>query len=84
MREACLMLGGGMLLGIPAALLLTRFVGKLLYQVPTFDPLGIAATVALLGLGGLTDQYFLPAGPRASAPSRLFVMIDPAHEVLTR
>jgi predicted permease len=52
-REAFLLVAAGMSLGLPLALLLARFAGKLLYQVPTSDPLGIAATVTLLGLGGL-------------------------------
>lgn len=67
-REAAWLIGGGILLGIPAALLLARFVGKLLYQVPTFDPAGIAATVALLALGGLTASVLPARGATRVSP----------------
>ena len=60
LRESALLVGAGVLLGIPIALVLSRFVGKLLFQVPALDPPAMAATVALLAMGGLTASI-LPA-----------------------
>jgi predicted permease len=68
LREAAWLVGGGILIGIPAALLLARFVGKLLYQVPTVDPVGIAATVALLALGGLAASVLPARGATRVSP----------------
>jgi len=60
LRESSVLLAAGLLLGLPLALVLARFVGKLLYDVPTVDPVGMAATAGLLALGGLTASV-LPA-----------------------
>ena len=60
LRESAVLLGAGVLIGIPVALILARFVGKLLFQVPALDAAAMAATVALLSAGGLTAAI-LPA-----------------------
>ncbi len=60
LRESVLLLGAGVMLGLPLALLLSRFVGKLLFQVPRIDAGAMAATVALLVLGGAAASL-LPA-----------------------
>ena len=56
------------LAGLPLALLLARFVGKLLYQVPTLDPASVAATVALVALGGAAASLL---------PARRAARVDP-------
>jgi predicted permease len=68
LREASLLLAAGMLVGLPLALLLARFVGKLLYQVPTLDPASMAATVALLAIGGVAASLL---------PARRAARVDP-------
>lgn len=68
LREASLLLAAGMLIGLPLALLLARFVGKLLYQVPTLDPVSMAATVALLAIGGVAASLL---------PARRAARVDP-------
>ena len=68
LREASLLLAAGMLIGLPLALLLARFVGKLLYQVPTLDPVSMAATVALLAIGGVAASLL---------PERRAARVDP-------
>jgi ABC-type antimicrobial peptide transport system permease subunit len=68
LREAALLLTAGMLMGLPLALLLARFVGKLLYQVPTLDPASIAATVAFIALGGIAASLI---------PARRAARVDP-------
>jgi predicted permease len=60
LREAAFLVAGGMLIGLPLALLLARFLRKMLFEVSTSDPLGISATLALLALGGLLAS-FIPA-----------------------
>ncbi|HEV2446023.1 MAG TPA: ABC transporter permease [Candidatus Sulfopaludibacter sp.] len=60
LREIAVLLVAGMSIGLPAALLLARYAGKLLYKVPPSDPLAIAATLALLGAGALAASL-LPA-----------------------
>ena len=68
LREASLLLAAGMLVGLPLALLLARFVGKLLYQVPTLDPVSMAATVVLLAIGGVAASLL---------PARRAARVDP-------
>jgi len=60
LREAAFLVAGGMLIGLPLALLLARFLRKMLFEVSTSDPLGISVTLALLALGGLLAS-FIPA-----------------------
>jgi predicted permease len=57
LRESLTLVAAGVLLGMPLALLLARFVGKMLYGVTTSDPPAIAATLVLLALGGLLASY---------------------------
>ena len=60
LRESVVLLSAGLLLGLPLALILSKFVGKLLFQVQTVDTAAMAATIALLAIGGLTASV-LPA-----------------------
>jgi predicted permease len=60
LREAAFLVAGGMLIGLPLAMLLARFLRKMLFEVSTSDPLGISVTLALLALGGLLAS-FVPA-----------------------
>ena len=60
LRESALLVGGGILIGLPIALALARLLRKALFEVSPSDPLGIAATLALLLLGGLLAS-FIPA-----------------------
>jgi predicted permease len=48
LRDACVMLGVGALVGLPAALALTRYAESLLFGVKAHDPLTIACAVCLL------------------------------------
>lgn len=60
-REGLVLVIGGTLIGLPLALNLARFLRNLLYEVPTYDPPAIAATLALLAMGGLIASL-IPAG----------------------
>ena len=60
LREAMLLVSGGLLLGLPLALALARLLRKLLFEVSTSDPAGVSATLVLLLLGGLAASL-LPA-----------------------
>jgi predicted permease len=64
LRESLMLVVAGVLIGLPLALDLARYLGKLLYQVSTSDPLGIGITLVLLTLGGAVASY-LP-GRRAA------------------
>jgi predicted permease len=68
LREASLLLTAGVAAGLPLALLLSRFVGKLLYQVPALDALSVAATIALIAVGGVAA---------ALIPARRASRVDP-------
>jgi ABC-type antimicrobial peptide transport system permease subunit len=68
LREASLLLTAGLLVGLPLALLLARFVGKLLYEVPTLDPASMAATAALVAIGGIAASLI---------PARRATRVDP-------
>ncbi len=70
LRESLLLIAGGMLLGLPLALVLARFLKKMLFQVSVADPLGIAATLILLAAGGLIASC---------APARRATKIDPVR-----
>ena len=52
-REILVLLAAGMLVGLPLALALSRWIESMLYQVSPSDPASIAATLALVALGGL-------------------------------
>ncbi len=60
LREATLLVIGGILLGLPLALILAGFLRKMLFEVSTTDPLGISVTLILFLLGGLFAS-FVPA-----------------------
>jgi ABC-type antimicrobial peptide transport system permease subunit len=68
LREASLLLTAGVAAGLPLALLLARFVGKLLYRVPTLDAASVAATIALIVLGGAAASLI---------PARRAARVDP-------
>ena len=51
LRESSMLTATGVLLGIPLALQLARFVRSMLFQVSTADPAGISLTLALILLG---------------------------------
>ena len=60
LRETALMVGASALIGIPAALSLTRLLTTFLYGLTPQDPLSIAAaTVLLLGITALAG--YIPA-----------------------
>jgi ABC-type antimicrobial peptide transport system permease subunit len=42
--------GLGLTIGIPAGLLLARFIGAFLYRVSAYDPITLALTVLVLGI----------------------------------
>ena len=69
-RESLALTAVGMLLGLPLALILARFAKKMLYEVPTSDPPGIAVTLALIALGAVAASYF---------PGRRATHIDPVQ-----
>jgi ABC-type lipoprotein release transport system permease subunit len=56
--------------GLPLALMLARFAKKMLFEVPTSDPLGVGVTLALIALGALLAAYF---------PGRRATRIDPVQ-----
>jgi predicted permease len=70
LREILLLIAAGMLLGLPLALGLARFLVKMLYRVSPSDPLGIAATLLLLTLGGLAAAWL---------PGRRATRVDPVQ-----
>jgi predicted permease len=60
LRESTLLVTGGMLIGLPLALLLAHFLRSMLFEVTTSDSLAISVTLALIVLGGLLAS-FIPA-----------------------
>jgi predicted permease len=69
-RESLALTAAGVALGAPLALALASYAKKMLYEVPTNDPAGMAVTVALLALGAALAAYF---------PSRRAARIDPVR-----
>jgi ABC-type antimicrobial peptide transport system permease subunit len=60
LREAIWLLGGGMAIGVPAAIFVTRMVSSTLYGLSPQDPGSI--TTALVALTGATvAAAYLPA-----------------------
>jgi hypothetical protein len=74
LREAALLVTAGTLVGLPLALLLARFVGKLLYQVPTLDGASVSATIGLIALGGVAASLI---------PARRATSVDPLAALRT-
>ncbi len=70
LREAAALVGLGIAAGIPLGVLLARFVGKLLFQVRTDDPYGIAITLGLMAAAGAAA---------ALVPARRAASIDPVR-----
>jgi predicted permease len=70
LREVTILLGVGLLIGLPLAIGLARFLQGMLFEVSTSDPLGISTTVAMLALGGLLASFF---------PARRATRINPVH-----
>ncbi len=68
--ESMLLVSLGALIGLPLALILASFAKKMLFEISTADPLGVAATVLLLALGGLLAAYL---------PGRRATRIDPVQ-----
>jgi predicted permease len=60
LRESTFLVAGGILIGLPLALALARFLRKALFEVSPSDPVGIVATLALFLFGGLLAS-FVPA-----------------------
>jgi len=60
----------GVAVGVPAALLLTPYLGDLVYQVDLLDPVTFALVAGLLTLIGLLASYL---------PARKAVRVDPAE-----
>src|SRR5262249_44266708 len=60
MSRGLLLTATGMLIGIALALLLTRLLGDLLYQISPRDPLAFAAAFAVMGVASFA-ACFLPA-----------------------
>jgi predicted permease len=69
LREASLLLTGGLLIGLPVGLALTHFVAKLLYHVPALDAVSAAVTAALIVAGGVMASWI---------PARRATRVDPA------
>ncbi len=67
-RESVALTAAGALIGIPAALMLSRFIAKLLYKVPTYDPAAVAIALGALAAGALLASLF---------PCRRAARIDP-------
>ncbi len=68
LRESIVLIAAGLLLGLPIALALSRFIGKLLFQMQTFDAAAMAATVALLVAGGLAASLIPARGATRVSP----------------
>jgi putative ABC transport system permease protein len=60
-REGVVLVIGGTLIGLPLALGLARSLRTMLYDVPTYDPAAIAATLVVLAIGG-SIASLIPAG----------------------
>ena len=69
MRQGALMTGAGILAGLIAAVICTRLMAHVLYQVGTTDPLTYAGVTAILGVVALAACYI---------PARRATRVDPA------
>lgn len=66
--ESARLIGSGLAVGIPAALVLTRYLSTLLFAVRPSDPVTFAVVALLLTLVGLAAAYF---------PARRAMSVDP-------
>ena len=53
LRESTFLVAGGILIGLPLALVLARLLRKALFEVSPSDPVGIVSTLMLFLVGGL-------------------------------
>jgi predicted permease len=70
LREIMLLLTAGILIGLPLALMAAHFLQKMLYEVSTYDPVGIGGTLGVIVAGGLFASYM---------PGRRATKIDPVQ-----
>ncbi|HTX34058.1 MAG TPA: ABC transporter permease [Bryobacteraceae bacterium] len=64
LRESLAVVVCGIMVGLPAALALTRLIATMLFGVKAFDPVTLAATVAILAVAGIAAGL-LPAARAA-------------------
>jgi predicted permease len=69
-RESVALIGAGVVFGLPLAIVLARFIRKMLYQVSINEPGDIAITLVLVAAGGLAAAYL---------PGRRATRIDPVR-----
>ncbi len=67
-REGSVLTAAGLAVGLLAGLGIARLIHSLFYGVSPVDPIGIAATIALLGLAALLASYI---------PARRAAKVDP-------
>jgi putative ABC transport system permease protein len=65
MRQASLLVGVGLLLGLAGAFAMTRVMANLLFEISPIDPLAVAAVAVALGVTGLLASL-VPAWRAAS------------------
>jgi ABC-type antimicrobial peptide transport system permease subunit len=68
LRRAAALIGAGAFLGVAGAVLLVRFITKLLFQTAPVDPLTFAAVPVVLAIVALTASY---------VPARRATRVDP-------
>jgi ABC-type antimicrobial peptide transport system permease subunit len=68
LRDAILLAGAGMLIGLPLAWLATREIQAMLYGLSGFDAVSVAGSVAALGVVVLVAGYL---------PARRAAAVDP-------
>jgi len=69
LRESLALLAAGFVIGIPAAVLVSRFVSVMLFGLSPQDPATIAATVAVLTFATIAAAWL---------PARRASVLDPA------
>ena len=70
LREALVMVGVGVLAGVPAAIGLSNAIKSLLFGLHPVDPIALGATIGILALVG---------GLAAFLPARRATQVDPMH-----
>lgn len=68
MREVLALVGSGLVLGLGAAWVLTRYLSSQLYNIRPHDPATLVAAVGILGIAGVLAGYF---------PTRRATKVDP-------
>jgi ABC-type antimicrobial peptide transport system permease subunit len=63
--ESLVLLAAGFALGVPAAMLVSRFVSSMLFGLSPGDPATVAATLAILAVATIAAAY-IPARKAAS------------------